>query len=260
MAVYGEISMSKVYRWISDRWNNWNREEREYKKRMRKFEEEYSLFVTKENQEKFFLEKIPCINDDIGYTPFDPHYLYHTAWAARILSQSQPKKHIDVSSILYFATIISAFIETDYYEFNPVNLNLSNLSSIKGDILHLPFETGSVNSLSCMHVVEHIGLGRYGDPIDFYGDQLAIKELQRVVMKGGQLLFVVPVGRERICFNAHRVYYPETICELFSELELKEFSLIPDDAFERGIIKNASFALGREQEYGCGCFWFVKSV
>ncbi len=50
------------------------------------------------------------------------------------------------------------------------------------NILDLPFKGNSVESLSCMHVVEHIGLGRYGDPMDPEGDIEAIKELKRVVM------------------------------------------------------------------------------
>ncbi len=52
---------------------------------------------------------------------------------------------------------------------------------------------------SCMHTIEHIGLGRYGDPLDAVGDQTALSELQRVVAPGGSLLIVVPVATA--CFN-----------------------------------------------------------
>jgi hypothetical protein len=45
-----------------------------------------------------------------------------------------------------------------------------------------------------MHVVEHVGLGRYGDPIDANGDAQAIKELKCVLWPGGVLYFVVPTG------------------------------------------------------------------
>ena len=77
-----------------------------------------------------------------------------------------------------------------------------------------------------MHVVEHIGLGRYGDPVDYDGDLKAIAELQRVLAPGGNLFFVVPVGQPRIMFNAHRVYSLRTdFVEAFNTFELKEFSL-----------------------------------
>ena len=62
------------------------------------------------------------------------------------------------------------------------------------DLISLPFEDGSFHSLTCMHVVEHIGLGRYGDQVDPDGDLMAMKELERVTAKLGNLLFVVPVG------------------------------------------------------------------
>jgi hypothetical protein len=106
-----------------------------------------------------------------------------------------------------------------------------------------------------MHTIEHIGLGRYGDEIDPQGDIKSINELKRVLKPGGDLLFVTPVGRSRIEFNAHRIYSYEQITEYFFPFTLKEFSLIPDAG---GIISNADPAIVKEQEYGCGCFWFKK--
>ena len=79
-----------------------------------------------------------------------------------------------------------------------------------------------------MHVVEHIGLGRYGDPLDATGDLKAMKELARVVAPGGTLLLVCPVGRPRVVFNAHRIYSVEQISASFPEFALAEFALISD--------------------------------
>jgi len=132
------------------------------------------------------------------------------------------------------------------------------LKSGSADLTALPFTTNSVQSLSCMHVVEHIGLGRYGDPLDPEGDLRSIAELKRVVAKGGQLLFVVPVGKPRIMFNAHRIYGFEQIIEYFDGMTLREFALIPDDPDEGALIRNATREMANRQEYGCGCFAFVK--
>ncbi len=201
----------------------------------------------------FFL----CLFDKTTDTPFDPHYTYHPAWAARILAKENPKKHIDISSTVKFCTVVSAFIPVDFYDYRPAQLHLSGLQSKRGDLLALPFKDNSVESISCMHTIEHIGLGRYGEPIDPDGDIKAINELKRVLKPGGSLLFVVPVGRSRIEFNAHRIYSYEQITSYFSELELMDFSLIPDD-WKNGIIKNASPEFVSSQRYGCGCFWFKK--
>lgn len=109
-----------------------------------------------------------------------------------------------------------------------------------------------------MHVIEHIGLGRYGDPIDVDGDLKAISELKRVLMGGGNLFFVVPIGGvAKIMFNAHRIYTYKQVMSYFKDYDLMEFSLIPDNS-SQGIIENATQEQSDAQNYGCGCFWFRK--
>ena len=200
---------------------------------------------------------LPIISDAVGYTPFDRHYIYHPAWAARIIAATKPEAHIDISSILAFSTIVSAFVPTTFYDFRPAKLELSGLRTQAADLTALPFKTGSVTSLSCMHVIEHIGLGRYGDPIDPTADQKSISELVRVLAPGGNLLVATPVGRERVQFNAHRVYDPVRFSEKFKPLELVEFTLIEENG-ERGPVHNADMVKARDNNYACGCYWFRK--
>lgn len=203
-------------------------------------------------------DRYPCLTDNTGATGFDRHYVFHTAWAARVVAQNKPEKHIDISSSLYFCSILSALLPIEFYDYRPAALGLDNLRSERGDLLQLPFGDGTVRSLSCMHVVEHVGLGRYGDRLDSHGDVRAMAELKRVLAPMGNLLFVVPVGRPRVMFNAHRIYSYEQILSDFSDLTLKEFSLIPDDEATGGLIRHADPGLVKKQNYACGCFWFQK--
>jgi len=201
----------------------------------------------------------PCLNDATGETAFDRHYVYHPAWAARILRRISPEKHIDISSTLYFCSLLSAFIPVDFYDYRPARLVLSGLRSLPADLLALPFASNSVASLSCMHTLEHIGLGRYGDRLDYDGDIKAAAELDRVLAPGGHLLMVVPVGREdRIFFNAHRIYTKYQVLDLFPRLKLKEFALIPEDEEDGGLVTDPGEALLNKQVYGCGCFHFTR--
>jgi SAM-dependent methyltransferase len=205
-----------------------------------------------------FTDLFPQLFDNTGKTHFDPHYTYHPAWAARIVAAIKPTKHIDISSILHFSTLVSAFVPVEFYDYRPAEVRLDNLACKKGDLTALPFPDNSVESISCMHTIEHVGLGRYGDPIDPDGDIKAITELIRVVKPGGTLIFVTPVGKPKIMYNAHRIYSYEQVTNLFPGMALKEFSLVPDDFKTHGLITHADKDMVKSQSYACGCFWFVK--
>ncbi len=202
-------------------------------------------------------DRWPQLDDATGTLPFDAHYVYHTAWAARVVAEIKPVKHIDISSYTYFATLVSAFIPVDFYDFRPANIKLSNMTSGAADLCNLHFKDRSIDSISCMHTIEHIGLGRYGDPIDPNGDRRALSELQRVVAEGGSLLIVVPIGKPRIQYNAHRIYDPEMIKGMLPDLQLHTWSLLPDDSTD-GLIEDPSRDFALQQRYGCGCFWFKR--
>jgi len=204
-------------------------------------------------------DRYPCLFDNTPSTPFDRHYLYHVAWAARIVAKTSPALHVDISSSLNFSTVVSAFVPVKFYDYRPAKLELSNFSSERANLMALPFADQTVSSLSCMHVVEHIGLGRYGDDLDPDGDLKATRELQRVLKHNGSLLFVVPIGKPRLQFNAHRIYSYEQIVTCFSDFKLEEFALIPDRAEDGELIVSAPPELADAQNYGCGCFWFKRT-
>lgn len=203
-------------------------------------------------------DRYPRLNDATSTTTYDRHYILHTGWAARLLARTRPEAHVDIGSSLYFVSIASAIVPFKFYDLRPAALPLSGLSTGSADLAGLPFRDGELNSLSCMHVIEHVGLGRYGDPLDPVGDLKAARELQRVVSTGGQLLMVAPVGRPRVMFNAHRIYAYEQIVDMFAGLHLREFSLIPDDTPEPHLLINAEPKRVASQDYACGCFWFVR--
>ncbi len=196
-----------------------------------------------------------CPGEATSETRFDSHYVYHTSWAARRLLRRPVRLHVDIGSDLRFATITSAFQTTLFGDYRPPHIDLQNLAVSRMDLMSLPFGDGQLESVSCMHVVEHIGLGRYGDPIDPDGANRAIKELQRVLSTNGVLYFVVPVGIPQICFHAHRVFSPIDIIERFRDLDLIEFSVVDDGG---SFSENVDPALYLGQHYACGCFLFKK--
>jgi SAM-dependent methyltransferase len=200
------------------------------------------------------------MEDATSTTSFDTHYLYHCSWAARELAKRLPNAHVDFSSSLWFVGIGSAICPIEHYDYRPPNLVLPNLNVGSCDLTQLPFADRTLHSVSCMHVVEHIGLGRYGDRIDAAGDRRAMSELAPVLAPGGVLLFVVPVGQPRVIFNAHRIYSYDDIVEAFPDLQVESFSLITDKRNGGKFIADADPALVPAQKYGCGCWIFRRPV
>lgn len=208
-----------------------------------------------------WLDRFACLNDATTTTGFDRHYVYHPAWAMRRILSVGPSKHIDISSTLHFCSMLSACLPVEFYDYRPAGLILENLKDERADLASLPFEDQSVASISCMHVVEHIGLGRYGDALDAEGDLKAIMELKRVLDTNGDLYFVVPIGAvARVQFNAHRIYRHEQVVEMFADLQLIDFSVIPDDPRDGGLVSRPDNELLNRQSYACGCYHFRKSA
>jgi hypothetical protein len=202
-----------------------------------------------------FGDLYPCLSDKLPTTPFDPHYFYQGNWLARRLARAKPSQHVDVGSSVLTVGVLSAHVPVVFVDYRPLLVHQSNLSCIAGDIAHLPFANRSVASLSCLHVIEHIGLGRYGDPLNADGSRLAAEELQRVVEDGGRLYLSTPIGRERVCFNAHRVFAPSTILSWFPQLRLIRFSYVSD---ARLLIEDVAPDEVPDLNYGCGLFEFER--
>ena len=185
------------------------------------------------------------------------HYFFQDLWAATLLHDRGVRRHVDVGSrVDGFIAHLLPFCAVEYVDIRPLHLHWPNFSFRQGAITKMPYADSSVGSLSSLHVIEHIGLGRYGDEVDAQGHKRAAAELKRVLAPGGTLLIGTPVGKEKVAFDAHRIFDPQTVRELFAELDLVEFALIDD----RGdIFRGASFEQGRACEYGCGLFEFRKA-
>lgn len=197
----------------------------------------------------------PCLHDRTATTPIDAHYFYQDIWAFSQISQSRTQTHVDIGSRAIFVGMLSAITKVTFVDIRPLEVNLDNYYQKRGDLLNLPFSSNSIVSLSCLHVAEHVGLGRYGDRLDSRGTEKAISELSRVLMPNGSLYFSVPLGSPRVCFNAHRVLAPEQILDFFSDLRLMRFSGVDDFGRFRRDANPTEFS---DAKYACGLFHFAK--
>ena len=216
-----------------------------------------NLFLYQKQAGKRLLIKdiYPQLHDRTGTSNFDAHYFYSTAWAFRRIISSATNMHVDIGSNLSLCSLLSGVCPVCFVDYRPLFSNLENLYSVGGDLLALPFATQSVSSVSCIHVLEHIGLGRYGDSLDVQGTEKALFEIERILQSSGNLFLAVPIGKERICFDAHRIFFASTIVNLCKNFSLIEYSGISDEGefFQRIPINCFD-----NSEYACGFFWFRK--
>lgn len=201
------------------------------------------------------IDSFPQLDDRVSTSPFDAHYLYQDVWAIQRIAERSPERHVDVASRIEMPCHLTAILPVVYVDIRPLEAEIEGLEALAGSILALPFADRSLSSVSCLHVAEHIGLGRYGDPLDPQGSKKAIKELQRVIAPGGDLYFSMPVGKPRVCFNAHRIHDPRVIPSFFDELELLEFAAVDDALRFSRDRRPDEFATAR---YVCGMYHFRR--
>ncbi|GAA0213574.1 MULTISPECIES: DUF268 domain-containing protein [Methylophaga] len=209
------------------------------------------LSQQKKNKQFKKIEWFPCLADNVGYTPLEPTYFFQDSWAAKHIFQLKPDHHYDVGSSAKTMSILSQYVPVTMIDIRPIELKLNNLYFKKGSILNLPFQNNSIETLSSLCVIEHIGLGRYGDEINSFGSEDAIKELKRVLKVGGIILFSVPVDNEnKIYFNAHRAFTRHYVLSLFQNFK------VLDEKYHYGMAMYDEYEPSRG--FGTGLFMLEK--
>jgi hypothetical protein len=198
---------------------------------------------------------LPSLHEMGESHEFDAHYQYQSLWALKKTITSNPAKHIDVGSQLNFGLTLSLNLPVEFIDLRHLNINWPGFTMVTGSILNLPYPDNSIVSLSCMHVIEHIGLGRYGDPLNPNGSVEAACELSRIMAPGGNLFLTTPIGKSKVAFNSHRIHTTKEIIGMFGNLKLNDFSIITD---EGKYIEKASPENYDNSNYACGLFHFTK--
>ena len=193
------------------------------------------------------------------------HYFHQDLLVARKIFEANPSRHVDVGSrIDGFVAHVASFREIEILDIRLIESKSKNINFKQADLMSEDFNfPEKTPSLSCLHAIEHFGLGRYGDPMDLDGHKKGIKNLSNCLTTGGTLYISTPIGRPRIEFNAHRVFGISYLLDLFAkhQLSLKYFSYVNDkgelienaDPFSEAGSKNFNL------EYGCGIFELIKN-
>lgn len=197
----------------------------------------------------------PCLDDKTSVTQIDQFYFYQDTWAAKKVFEIEPACLVDVGSTALLVGILAQRYLTISVDIRPLPVTLPNLECKKGTILDLPFLDASVELLTSLCVIEHIGLGRYGDPLDTEGSKKAFKEISRVLRPKGHLLISLPLSHTScLLYNAHRVFERSNVLSNLSAFTLvEEIYLYPQPGNAWNINKLGDF------QYCVWCGHFIKN-
>ncbi len=224
--------------------------------------EKYSRLNRRESfaiQERYMW---PVIADKYAPAGTVGNYFFQDLWAARLIVKQGVKEHFDIGSRLdgFIAHLLAAGIDVTMIDVREFPAEIENLHTIVDDATTLrQLEDGSVRSMSALCSLEHFGLGRYGDPIDAEACFKCFENIQKKLQKGGNLYLSVPIGKERVEFNAHRVFFASTIIDCFHGLELKEFSCVFDGKIEYDVDIHKYDDDPHNGEWRYGLFHFCNS-
>lgn len=207
----------------------------------------------------------PCLHDtsEEGGTARG-QYFHQDLHVARRIFLNNPLKHLDVGSrVDGFVAHVASFREIVVADIRAVSAKIPNVSFVQADLMNAPPAQlrGFCDSLSCLHAIEHFGLGRYGDPINPGGHLVGLHNLGALLTAGGKFYCSFPIGRQRIEFNAHRIFDLRYMLDSLTRLyQVDQFSYVNDrgDFHENVALTGPEVANNFGCHLGLGLFEMTK--
>lgn len=187
------------------------------------------------------------------------HYFHQDLLVASLIHEANPARHIDVGSrIDGFIAHLAAFRTIEVLDFRPLtSCGHEQIKFMQADLMSLDTSLHEItDSLSCLHALEHFGLGRYGDPVNPNGHLSGFNNLVKMVKPGGRLYISFPIGENAVHFNAHRVFDPLEILKWSKDvLTLERFDYVDDQG---ELHQNQTLQNVPNLTYGCGIYSLRK--
>lgn len=239
---------------------------RDYRKEMQLYKRDKQLFLKEFKNQKDFdvISERPMLferNTESGTA--SGHYFIQDWYVAKQILKHNPIKHVDIASrVDGFVAHVAVFRDLEVFDIRDLNSTIPSIKFVQSDMMQLSKSLiNYTDSLSCLHAIEHFGLGRYGDTIDVDGHLKAIDNIHKILKPGGVFYFSVPIGKQRIEFNAHRVFSPSYLLNILGDkFKIIRFSYIDDEGtfYENHQLTESDLKKDLNCSYGCGIFELEK--
>lgn len=207
----------------------------------------------------------PCLDDRYSESgSARGHYFHQDLLVARRLYECKPMRHVDIGSrVDGFVAHVASFRKIEVIDIRNMTTKIPNISFIQCDVMgNLPEALISCcDSISCLHALEHFGLGRYGDPVRYDGHLIGFQNLHKMLRSGGKMFLSVPIGPQRVEYDAHRVFSVRYLLDFVSEqFRVDAFSYVNDagDLSENVSLLDKDIETNFGCSYGCGIFELSK--
>lgn len=219
-----------------------------------------------DNRDFVFANPIPILNERFSEAgTMSGQYFHQDLFVAQQIYKNNPEKHVDIGSrIDGFVAHVATFRKIEIFDIRKQESKIENIIFKQADLMS-PLTSHDLenycDSISCLHAIEHFGLGRYGDPVDYFGHLKALDNIYKIIKKGGTFYFSTPIGKQSIQFNAHRIFSTEYIFDLFKDrYQIKNFSYIDDNG---DLVKNVEITEEKiknnfDCRHGCAIFEMSK--
>ncbi len=197
----------------------------------------YSLeFILYQSMNKKWrdVSMLPTLNDydDLAGSA-SGHYFWQDLITAQWIFVAKPHHHLDIASrIDGFVAHVATFMPVDVLDIRELSSDIPNVTFRQANLQ----DPSSLNetkfeSVSCLHAIEHFGLGRYGDKIEVDGHVSGLLNIANLVAQGGRLYLSYPTGTFKTEFNAQRILPPTWATDLLQNFELIRSVVIPWNGF-----------------------------
>lgn len=191
------------------------------------------------------------------------HYFHMDLLISQLIFKNNPTKHVDIGSrVDGFVAHVAAFRPIEIFDIRPMESKVDNIAFVQADFMVKDEKLKNyADSLSCLHAIEHFGLGRYNDPIDVNGHKKGLENMYHVLQQGGKFYFATPIGPLRVEFNGHRVFSIQYLLEIFKgKYKIDSFNFVDDkgDLHKNQALTETNIINNYGCNYGCGIFEMTK--